>query len=100
MAAVDLLAAPNPIFWLRTAKKNDWPFGKHGLLENPLFSLMIFPLKPSFGGIFQPTFDFPIFGAIFFTEAMTGRWALVRLWDPGGAVFSDLVVSRFRQKTI
>ena len=50
---------------LRTAKKNDWPFGKHGLLENPLFSLMIFPLKPSFGGIFQLTFDFPIFEAIF-----------------------------------
>jgi hypothetical protein len=71
MAAVDLLAAPNPIFWLRTAKKNDWPFGKDGL-ENPPFSL-IFPLKPSFGGIFQLTFDFPIFGTIFFTEAMTGR---------------------------
>ena len=85
MAAVDLLAAPiyhgyTPqmlyfVHVLRTAQKNDWPFGKHGLLENPLFSLMIFPLKPSYGGIFQlTTFDFPVFGIIFFrTEAMTGR---------------------------
>ena len=50
--------------------------------KNPLVNMVskighlvwsIFPLKPSFGGIFQPTFDFPIFGIIFSTEAMTGR---------------------------
>ena len=70
--AVDLLATKSHIlFHSELPKKNGWPFGKDGL-ENPPFSL-IFPLKPSFGGIFQPTFDFPIFGAIFFTEAMTGR---------------------------
>ena len=51
------------------------PFGKHGL-ENPPFSL-IFPLKPSFAGMFQlTTFDFPIFGTIFSLRP----WPVGKLW--------------------
>ena len=101
--AVDLLAAPNPIFWLRTVKKNDWPFwipfGKDGL-ENPPFSL-IFPLKPHLVGCSSSP---PLISS--FLEPFFSLWGhdrsvsfLVRLCDPG-AVFSDLAVtSQFhRQK--